>query len=1071
MALPPGHGAPLGVAVASFGGSSSGEDEGAGGGGTGAGAALLDDAAMEEVWGHELEDMDSEEEAELYDDAGAGGVQGLSYEALATQKRRQRSSQAPRVDAFDADPGGTALAAAGAAGGGAKRRGRRRMVSTGARLPRHLPERVMNSMGQANLYISENKFDEAEKVLEDVIREFPTLPEAYEQLSMVAELTDNLDRALDLQHICIQILNPRSMHAHGYNQVLGGVDARAQMNAEVGDATKLGVAPAALNSYKRFANLAVKLGKDTEALKALEKICKLDPTDDDARWDQAAILLDIGKVNRGLKLLEEIRTRRPTDVILLKQVARLNHQLGKSDDAASAVQAGVQAIAEAGDWLDLTLINILTELRMEQGNFSDALAIVSATDAACALVPTGPDPNTGMWRMAGEAAARLCQGWASKAAVQRSAQEAYAKEGETPMALPLDLQVKAGVCCVYLDTGGPRAERCLQGLISTADALIARIDETLGKSGAAGDPEVMAAQREALYVEFDGIKDLLADASDAYVAINNVAAAHMWANRLCRHVPPSDEDMARVHALLPPDSVRHSANLLAKGATNLLRCGAAGEAAQAQCTAINLTLGRRNAVHELRTVIEGLALSLAEQAAGARFGALEESEQADADLAVNVARELLTLACIAGEGQELTDDVTTASKAVAAQAVGLAERYNAMCSAWCDPYAGEEAIAVWKPQYAGVVRRASVMLQIGDLQQFVDTTMPIICEGIPGASARLNMPGDASASVSTAVQQSTRYGRRQIGGPQKALAGIFHDPRQAGMVVGFVRALAALGMLDNAKRLLSHINDMWSGKWRVVAKAEPECRFELRLCEHDLGMLDKDYGRAWYAALQATRVCTQRVEGWNALAHTLPLVPDSVARPGASAGQHPTHSYIHLARVNEGGLSAGAHLVKGHFELLRPSEYAYAVAVRRYLLANRAAPWEPLPLLCASQASAALCALVPDPKRKRRWAIAALALIDKYKELRLRDDEPSDAQARGMLEVEVDYNRGRILQATGFLSAAAAAYERALRSPGIAYAASMGLRRDAAHNLSRIYASSGMVAKAREVVQAHLRFG
>ena len=1021
------------------------------------------------------DDDDDDDDDDFEDDDDDDDDDLLAYEALASQKRSQNKSKKPRADAMDADPGGSALASIPKRTKRIKK-GRRRSVSTGIRLPRHLPERVVNALGHSNLLLGENKLQEAFDAVSDVIKEFPILPEAFEQLSIIWELMGDAQKAFETQKLCISILNPRSMHAHGYNQISGDMDARALMNAEVGNATQLGVSQTALNSWRRYANLAVKTGDYVTALNALQQIIKLDPEDDDTRWDQAMLYNEqLGRPTRAVTILEEMRERRPTDVTLLTSIARLNHQIGKHDKATEAVQAGLQAIVDSKgeQMLDLTIVNMLAELRMERAEFGEALALISAADAACAMPGCTTDEDTGHLRLSQDANARLAQGWKDKQTVSQLAKTAYAQESDTASSIPLDLQVKAGVCCVYLDTGGQRAERCLRELAENADSLIERIAAESGSSAAAADEEHAKAPCNALYADFADIKDLLADASDAYMAIDDKRATMVWTRRLYLHVPSPSADVPFVAAPASSShSLLHSAHLIAKGASNLLRCGDAAQAAHTQHTALELSMRGSHAMQTKR-IVESSALSLAEQAAAARRGALEVGAHDDVTSATAAAHELLALAKAAGgAGGVISADVRDDARRAAGEVSRLAARYGATVSSWCDPFAGEEAIAVWTQRHSGVLRHASVLLQLEDHQAFVDATRSIVIGSIPGAWMALGLddaPPETEDPNLTGWVPGPRA-RERYRGPRHELNLMFNEPRQTSLFTAHVRSMAQIGQVELARSLLNHVNDMWTGKQRVVPRTELPCRFDLRICEHDIWAISGDYGASWNAALQATRQLPSEPSGWNALARTIPHVAGGAQRPGAMVGPDPLRSYIHLSRSNEKGRSAGAHLVKGHMEMIRISDDAYAMAVRRYLRAHRAAPTEPLPLLCAANASASLSATLSDPARKRRWCLVSLALLDDYASYRVHGDDPGDASTRAVLQVEVLYNRGRVLHTCGLLAAAAEAYESALRAPGAALPAALGLKRDTAHNLTRLYASNGLVEQARKTMREHLTF-
>ncbi|CAI5487034.1 unnamed protein product [Closterium sp. Naga37s-1] len=139
------------------------------------------------------------------------------------------------------------------------------------------------------------------------------------------------------------------------------------------------------------------------------QVVRRDPSDVEARWEQALLLAEAGDYRRAAAALELMRAhreadgQREADGEVCKMLARMYHRIDQSDKAIEVLQSLLSSTAPAAP-LDLTAVNILAELYITKGSFQEALAVVE------------------------RARASLCPG----------------------EALPVDLGAKAGTCLVRL---------------------------------------------------------------------------------------------------------------------------------------------------------------------------------------------------------------------------------------------------------------------------------------------------------------------------------------------------------------------------------------------------------------------------------------------------------------------------------------------------------------------------------------------------------------------------------------------------------------------------------------------
>ncbi|KAA6423612.1 MAG: hypothetical protein FRX49_06672 [Trebouxia sp. A1-2] len=142
-----------------------------------------------------------------------------------------------------------------------------------------------------------------------------------------------------------------------------------------------------------FHMISAHLSKDSQVWKRIAKMST------DLGYLRQAIYC----LKNALKAFKQLATVRPGDPEIAKMLARLHHQLGNPEEAKNVLQAHLHEYPTA---VDLTHINILAELYMEASEWGLAVDNIQYADA----------------QLCGQAG------------------------------LPVELQVKAGVCCAHLES-------------------------------------------------------------------------------------------------------------------------------------------------------------------------------------------------------------------------------------------------------------------------------------------------------------------------------------------------------------------------------------------------------------------------------------------------------------------------------------------------------------------------------------------------------------------------------------------------------------------------------------------
>ena len=159
--------------------------------------------------------------------------------------------------------------------------------------------------------------------------------------------------------------------------------------------------------WNRVASMAQEVGNLRQAIYCLSKVIRLDKEKKDwkARWDRGNLYAEIGDNSKAKEAFEQLHAHDPEDIEVVKMLARVYHRLGHQSPAIELLEKQLEEYAET---CDFTVINILCELYMELECYSKAIELIEEAE------------NT------------MCT------------------EEDS---LPIDLQVKAGLCMLHVGNG------------------------------------------------------------------------------------------------------------------------------------------------------------------------------------------------------------------------------------------------------------------------------------------------------------------------------------------------------------------------------------------------------------------------------------------------------------------------------------------------------------------------------------------------------------------------------------------------------------------------------------------
>lgn len=259
----------------------------------------------------------------------------------------------------------------------------------------------------------QREFRQAIEKLSEVIRQAPALPHAYQMLGLMYEETRQPAKALPLYIMAASLSDKHNVQ-----------------------------------QWWDLAYLAKKHGEKQHCAYCLQKVLAVKPDNQDAQWEYALVLSEMGSHRKAERVLLQLLRNRPDDANVVHRLVRAYHRLGHSSKAIHILEA-ILAPARPGiaaSAADPHTINMLLELLIEAGRFREALTRLSQyrTLAAQAAGGGGVRCHGGSDRSGGADRA--------SSSVEAAAQAAEAAEDDSalPVELPLEIVIKEGVCHAYL---------------------------------------------------------------------------------------------------------------------------------------------------------------------------------------------------------------------------------------------------------------------------------------------------------------------------------------------------------------------------------------------------------------------------------------------------------------------------------------------------------------------------------------------------------------------------------------------------------------------------------------------
>lgn len=296
-----------------------------------------------------------------------------------------------------------------------------------------LPPDVSRMLGEANMCYVSQDFQQAIRMLEEVVRRVPRVADPYHTLGLVYEEMDDQKRALE----CFLIA-----------AYLTGKD---------------------VETWKRVATMSHEQGLLKQAIYCINRALRLAPGDVNAQYTRATVLVDLGQLKKGSEAYRTILKMRPHDAAVAAEMARLYTKNKESAQAIKVLNDCLQhniALA-SGDVVDFAkeqeraANNALTPAKLPpsaKGQLLDEDEDPEETigDDRPVAEANGkdsiPDPQPYL-----NAQLHLCNILAElfmskgKFAETISVIEDLQKRGVCgTAATPLDLAVKCGICKVYI---------------------------------------------------------------------------------------------------------------------------------------------------------------------------------------------------------------------------------------------------------------------------------------------------------------------------------------------------------------------------------------------------------------------------------------------------------------------------------------------------------------------------------------------------------------------------------------------------------------------------------------------
>ena len=184
-----------------------------------------------------------------------------------------------------------------------RRRGNRQQRTGKSRKGKgRLPHDVAKLLGEANMCYVSQDFPEAIRLLEEVVRRTPRVSDPYHTLGLIYEEMEDPKRALECYLIAAY---------------LTGKD---------------------VETWKRVATMSRDQGLLEQALYCINRALRLHPTDENAQYTRAAVLVDLGQDKKGGEAYRALLKQRPHDATVAAEIARLCHKGGDAESAITVLE-------------------------------------------------------------------------------------------------------------------------------------------------------------------------------------------------------------------------------------------------------------------------------------------------------------------------------------------------------------------------------------------------------------------------------------------------------------------------------------------------------------------------------------------------------------------------------------------------------------------------------------------------------------------------------------------------------------------------------------------------------------
>ncbi|KAM3323972.1 general transcription factor 3C polypeptide 3 isoform X1 [Capsicum chacoense] len=269
------------------------------------------------------------------------------YEALAAKKRKavalQPASEVPakklrQEDRQEDGPGASYEEILEAMNYGMKKKSRK-LKKRGRRKgskSKVSPE-LKRKLGDATLHYAHGRYEEAKRVLREVIRLSPNLPDPYHTLGLIYNAMGDKKRAMNFYMLA----------AH--------------------------LSPKDASLWKLLVAWSIEQGDRKQTRYCLSKAISADPEDVSLRYDRASIYIELGDYQKAAESYEQIARLCPNDVEVLKTAVQYYRKCGKHEYAVGILE---DFLKNHPTEADLSVIHLLAVIHMEDNAHLKALDLI-----------------------------------------------------------------------------------------------------------------------------------------------------------------------------------------------------------------------------------------------------------------------------------------------------------------------------------------------------------------------------------------------------------------------------------------------------------------------------------------------------------------------------------------------------------------------------------------------------------------------------------------------------------------------------------------------------------------------